>query len=61
MRRTRMNCANGDTQRLITEAVTELSGNDRTPSHVYARILRKAIQRHYTLDQLHLSDVLIRW
>ena len=27
---------NGDTQRLITEAVTELSGDDRTPSHVYA-------------------------
>jgi hypothetical protein len=50
---------NGDTQRLITEAVTELSGDDRTPGHVYARILRKAIQRHYTLDQLHLSDVLL--
>ena len=50
---------NGDTQRLIIDTVKELSGNARNPSHVYARILRKAIQRHYTLDQLHLSDVLL--
>jgi 16S rRNA G966 N2-methylase RsmD len=49
----------GDTQRLITEAISELSGNARNPSHVYARILRKAIQQHYTLDQLHLADVLL--
>jgi len=47
----------GDTQRLIVEAIHEL--NDRNPSHVYARILRKAIKRHYTLDHLHLSDVLL--
>jgi 16S rRNA G966 N2-methylase RsmD len=50
---------NGDTQRLIIEAINELSGNARNPSHVYARILRKAIKRHYTLDHLHLSDVLL--
>jgi hypothetical protein len=51
---------NGDTQRLITEAVNELSDDDaRNPSHVYARILRKAIQEHCTLDELHLTDVLL--
>jgi adenine-specific DNA methylase len=50
---------NGDTQRLIVEAINELSGSERNPSHVYARILRKAIKRHYTLDHLHLSDVLL--
>ena len=31
----------------------------RNPSHVYARILRKAIQKHLVLDDLLLSDVLI--
>jgi 16S rRNA G966 N2-methylase RsmD len=52
--------ANGDTQRLIDEVIEELSGDEaRNPSHVYARILRKAIHEHYTLDQLHLSDVLL--
>ncbi len=51
---------NGDTQRLIAEAIDELSVQDtRNPSHVYARILRKAIQKHYILDELHLSDVLL--
>jgi hypothetical protein len=51
---------NGDTQRLIDEVIEELSTEDvRNPSHVYARILRKAIHKHYTLDQLHLSDVLL--
>jgi 16S rRNA G966 N2-methylase RsmD len=51
---------NGDTQRLIDEVIEELSFDEaRNPSHVYARILRKAIQGHYTLDQLHLSDVLL--
>lgn len=51
---------NGDTQRLITEAVNELSAEDaRNPSHVYARILRKAIKEHCTLDELHLTDVLL--
>jgi len=51
---------NGDTQRLITEAVNELSAEDaRNPSHVYARILRKAIKENCTLDELHLTDVLL--
>jgi len=51
---------NGDTQRLIAEAINELSVEDtRNPSHVYARILRKAIQKHYMLDELHLGDVLL--
>lgn len=51
---------NGDTQRLIDEVIEELSSDEaRNPSHVYARILRKAIQEHYTLDKLHLSDVLL--
>jgi 16S rRNA G966 N2-methylase RsmD len=50
---------NGDTQRLIVESISELSATDRSPSDVYARILRKAIKWHYTLDHLHLSDVLL--
>ncbi|MFZ0737952.1 MAG: DNA methyltransferase [Candidatus Acidiferrales bacterium] len=51
---------NGDTQRLIAEVIRELPRDDaRNPSHVYARILRKAIQKHYVLDELHLSDVLL--
>jgi adenine-specific DNA methylase len=51
---------NGDTQRLISEVIEELSSDEaRNPSHVYARILRKAINGHYTLDKLHLSDVLL--
>lgn len=50
----------GDTELLIEEAIAELSVEDaRNPSHVHARILRKAIQRHLLLDDLHLSDVLI--
>ena len=52
--------SNGDTAALIQEAVQELSIEEaRNPSHVYARILRKAIERHFTLDELHLGDVLI--
>ena len=51
---------NGDMQRLIAEVIRELPHDDtRNPSHVYARILRKAIQKHYILDELHLSDVLL--
>lgn len=48
----------GDTQMLIAEALIE-SGDARNPSHLYASVLRKAIKRHYTLDQLHLTDVLL--
>jgi len=52
--------SNGDTRELIVESVDELSIEDaRNPSHVYARILRKAIERHFILDDLHLGDVLI--
>jgi len=45
---------------LIAEAIASLSIEDASnPSHVYARILRKAIQLHLALDGFHLSDVLI--
>jgi aspartate/methionine/tyrosine aminotransferase len=51
---------NGDKINLITEAIHELSENEaRNPSHVYARVLRKAIQKHLVLDDLHLGDVLV--
>jgi hypothetical protein len=51
---------NTDTEKLIREAIGSLSPNElRSPSHVYARILREAIRQHYMLDQLHLSDVQI--
>lgn len=51
---------NGDTQRLIAEAVQEMpQKHSHTASHLYARILRKAIQQHYLLDELHLTDVLL--
>ncbi|MDE0100016.1 MAG: DNA methyltransferase [Truepera sp.] len=52
--------ANGNTEELIAEAIGELSVEDAwSPSRVYARVLKKAIQRHLMLDDLHLSDVLI--
>ncbi len=44
---------------LIAEAIASLSLDARNPSHVYARVLRKAIQLHLPLDGFHLSDVLI--
>lgn len=51
---------NGDTQRLIDEIIEEVSSDEaRNPSHFYARILRKAVHEQYTLDNLHLSDVLL--
>jgi 16S rRNA G966 N2-methylase RsmD len=50
----------GDKQALIKQAVRELSSAEaRNPSHVYARVLRKAIQKHFVLDDLHLGDVLV--
>ncbi len=50
----------GDTGALITAAINELPADDAcNPSHVYARILRKAIQKGLVLDKLHLGDVLI--
>ena len=52
--------ANGDTDALIRAAIDELSADEaRNPSHVHARILRKAIQKGLVLDDLHLGDVLI--
>ena len=52
--------ANGDTDTLIRAAIDELPADEaRNPSHVYARILRKAIQKGLVLDGLHLGDVLI--
>jgi hypothetical protein len=51
---------NGDTKKLLSDAVAELALDQaRNPSHLYGRILRKAIQRHHTLDDLHLGDVLV--
>ena len=51
---------NGDKEVLITEVIGELLPEERdNPSHVYARILRKAIQKHVFLDDLHLGDVLV--
>ena len=51
---------NGDITALIKSAIRELSSEDaKNPSHVYARILRKAIQQQLVLDELHLADVLI--
>lgn len=34
-------------------------GTARNPSHVYALVLKEAIRQHLTLDDLHLSDVLL--
>ena len=52
--------ANGDADALIKTAIDALPANEaRNPSHVYARILRKAIQKRLVLDELHLGDVLI--
>lgn len=49
-----------DKTKLIEEAILEQSSSEMiNPSHVYARILRKAIQENMALDNLHLSDVLI--
>jgi hypothetical protein len=51
---------NGDASRLIQSAIRELAVEEaRNPSHVYARVLKKAIQEHLVLDHLHLGDVFI--
>ena len=50
----------GDITALIQSSIRELpAGQAANPSHVYARILRKAIQQNLILDNLHLVDVLI--
>lgn len=51
---------NGDAKHLIEAAIKELPENvARNPSHLYGRILSKAIQDDILLDNLHLGDVLI--
>ena len=51
---------NGDAQNLIESAIEELPDNiAQNPSHLYGRILSKAIQNHILLDDLHLGDVLV--
>lgn len=51
---------NGDSTTLIMEEIADLPrSGDQSPSHVYARILRTAIQRGLVLDDLHLGDVLV--
>ncbi|MFE3839329.1 DNA methyltransferase [Pseudogemmobacter sonorensis] len=52
--------SNGDTQHLINAAIQELPSIEaKNPSHLYGRILSKAIQEHVVLDDLHLGDVLV--
>jgi hypothetical protein len=52
--------SHGDTDSLIQDAIREMTiENARNPSHVYARVLKKAIEKHLMLDHLHLGDVLI--
>ena len=52
--------AGGDTNALIKTVIEELPADQaKSPSHVYAQILCKAIQKSLVLDKLHLSDVLI--
>jgi hypothetical protein len=49
-----------DAAQLIREAIAAMSaGSMPSPSHLYADVLRRAIERHLLLDELHLSDVLI--
>ena len=44
----------------VADAIASLSVEDaRNPSHLYARVLRKAIGLQLPLDDFHLSDVLI--
>jgi hypothetical protein len=51
---------NGDAGELLSAAIREMPPDETSnPSHVYARVLRKAIHRHYILDGLHLGDVLV--
>ncbi|MDA2918096.1 hypothetical protein MYX76_01140 [Desulfobacterota bacterium AH_259_B03_O07] len=48
--------SNGDTAALIHSAIQELSVDEaRNASHVYARILKKAIQKHLMLDDLLMA------
>jgi hypothetical protein len=52
--------AQADARELIERALANMPRNrTRNPSHVYAAILRDAIQRQQAVDHLHLGDVLI--
>jgi 16S rRNA G966 N2-methylase RsmD len=48
-----------DARTLIGRALSKIPETARSPSHVYAAIIRDAIKRHHMIDHLHLSDVLI--
>ena len=52
--------SNAEPAELVNQVIGELSDvQGQSPSHIYARILRTAIQRGLVLDNLHLGDVLI--
>ena len=52
--------SNGDIGPLIRTVIDEMPSNEaRSPSHIHARILRRAIHKGRVLDDLHLGDVLI--
>lgn len=48
-----------DARALIGHALGAIPETMRSPSHVYAAIVRDAIKQHQLVDHLHLSDVLI--
>lgn len=48
-----------DARALIENALASIPETARSPSHVYAAIIRDAIKQHQAVDHLHLSDVLI--
>jgi hypothetical protein len=48
-----------DARSLIDRALKAIPETMRTPSHVYAAIIRDAIKLHQMVDHLHLSDVLV--
>lgn len=49
----------GRVEELIADAIRETTtASDHSPSHVYARILKRAIEEDLTLDGFHLVDVL---
>jgi hypothetical protein len=48
-----------DARSFIERALASIPETMRSPSHVYAAIVRDAIKQHQMVDHLHLSDVLI--
>jgi 16S rRNA G966 N2-methylase RsmD len=57
--RKRTKFIHADPRALIDHALSAIPETMRSPSHVYASIVRDAITRHQMVDHLHLSDVLI--